>query len=669
MYAGEASANADEREAFAKVLATYADILVNDAFNVTYKTLASTTNLATLMRHCASGELVARELYHFTSLAAEPARPLMVVVGGSRIGEKLEVLAALLPKLAKVIVCGQVAVPFLQSLGAGVGKSSVSEAFIQMANEITRRAARLNIRIVLPVDHVVSTTLSVDKCSLRETPSISIPPDCFIVDAGPKSLKAFMYELSGCRTIFWTGPLGLQGTQRTLDFARALGQTNAITVVGGRNTVAEVRLAGVGHMMTHLSAGGIACLDMLRGNALPGIDAMTNATVDLDVVSTANISALLRYLPVFSRCTLHNVSVVARKAVRCLHAKGEIIAHGGDRHRAMWLVTTGALVAYLPDAAGQVDGQRVIGVGHAYGQYEFVARSIGEESVMAQCDHTETYQISSSALAEAMLESPTLCQQLLNSMTDPLILISNREHDASSRLLTVLSRDMQRMRKPIPNAPSDLTWFEDAMVGSVAQGLASSVVGALFERRISVSRHLRVGLVNGVHEAVRSILYHNVIHIAPQDAAMPLVAASLSGFFTVPFRFIAARKTEAIRSPEAIISDGLRMAGVSWLPVFSQSLFLGLRRKYERYAFYYHGTPTPLSGVGALLLACIVRAFAALCFFPIASRISGFGRLECAKRLRVFILKQLFGLLIQVAVVKILKQYIQCPRTRACTMK
>eukprot|EP00388_Colpodella_angusta_P043358 GDKK01059233.1.p1 GENE.GDKK01059233.1~~GDKK01059233.1.p1 ORF type:complete len:310 (+),score=-15.49 GDKK01059233.1:66-932(+) len=288
---------------------------------------------------------------------------------------------------------------------------------------------------------------------------------------------------------------------------------------------------------------------------------------------------------------------------------------------------------------------------------------------MAQCDHTETYQISSSALAEAMLESPTLCQQLLNSMTDPLILISNREHDASSRLLTVLSRDMQRMRKPIPNAPSDLTWFEDAMVGSVAQGLASSVVGALFERRISVSRHLRVGLVNGVHEAVRSILYHNVIHIAPQDAAMPLVAASLSGFFTVPFRFIAARKTEAIRSPEAIISDGLRMAGVSWLPVFSQSLFLGLRRKYERYAFYYHGTPTPLSGVGALLLACIVRAFAALCFFPIASRISGFGRLECAKRLRVFILKQLFGLLIQVAVVKILKQYIQCPRTRACTMK
>lgn len=660
LYAGEASANADEREAFARMLACYGDILVNDAFNVTYKTLASTTNLATLMRHCACGDLVARELYHFTALAAEPARPLMVVVGGSRIGEKLEVLAALLPKLAKVIVCGQVAVPFLQSLGAGVGKSAVSDTFIQMANDITRRAARLNIRIVLPVDHVVSTTLNnLDKDKVRETLSISVPSDCYIVDAGPKSIRTFIYELGGCRTIFWTGPLGLQGTARTLDFARALARTSAITVVGGRNTVAEVRLAGVSHMMTHLSAGGIACLDMLRGNALPGIDAMTSASIDLDQVSTSNISALLRYLPVFSRCTLQNVSLVARKAVRCRHARGEIIAHGGDRHGAMWLVTSGALVAYLPETAGQSDGQRIIGVGHAFGQYEFVAKSIGEETVIAQCDNTETYQISSTALSEAMLESPTLCLQLLQSLTDPLILISNREHTASSRLLSVLSRDMHRMRKPIPNPPSDITWSEDALVGSLAQGLASFLVGVAFDRSQAFGHHVRVGVVHAVHEAVRSIAYHNLISVAPQDAAMPLVAASVSGFFTVPFRFIAARKTEVIRSPEAMISGGLRMAAVSWLPVFSQGIFLQMRRRLERYTHTINGTPSPIVGVPALLLAVLARAIASLCFFPVESRSNGFSGPNCARKLQVFLLKQITGLLIQVVAISFFRSRTQ----------
>ena len=663
LYAGEASASNDEREAFAKMLRCYGDVLVNDAFNVTYKTLASTTNLATLMRHCACGELVATELFHFTSLAAEPARPLMVVVGGSRIGEKLEVLSALLPKLAKVIVCGQVAVPFLQSLGACVGRSAVSETFIHMADEITRRAARLGVRIVLPVDHIVSATINrYDRESARATVSMSVPQDAYIVDAGPKTLRAFLRELRGCRTVFWTGPLGLQGTASTLDFARALAaRPNTITVVGGRNTVAEVRTAGVAGGMTHLSAGGIACLDMLRGNALPGIDAMTSASVDLDHASALNISALLRYLPVFSRCTLHNVALVARKASRCLHATGEIIAHGGERHCGMWLVTSGALVAYLPEMAGQTDGQRLIGVGHGFGQYEFIARAVGEETVMAQCDGTETYFISSAALAEAMLESPSLCVQLLHGLTDPLTYISNREHAVSARLLTVLSRDLRRMRKPIPDPPPRLAWTEDTAASSFSQTVATAIVGVLFEGGgiAAVPQHLRTGLVHGLHEAVRCVAYHNIAQTAPQDAAMPLVAASLSGLLTVPFRFIANRKTEAIRTPEALVSGGLRMAAISWLPAFSQAVFLILRRRIERYSQVITGAPAPVEGALSLGLAVLARAFSAVCFFPLEARMGGLGPHLCTLRLRTFVLRQVLSMLLQVVAIRFLQRRAQ----------
>ncbi|NEK85171.1 phosphoglycerate kinase [Blastococcus saxobsidens] len=274
--AAETSKDDAERGALADRLATLADAYVDDAFGAVHRKHASVFDVAERLPRYA-GRLVARELEVLTRLTTEPERPYVVVLGGSKVSDKLAVIEALLPKVDRLLVGGGMCFTFLAAQGHGVG-SSLLEA--DQVDTCRRLLAEADGRIVLPVDVVCSPAFAADAGS-TVVDAAAIPDDQMGLDVGPRTVELFAGELSGARTVFWNGPMGVfemaPFQAGTRGVAEAVAAVSGLSVVGGGDSAAAVRVLGLHEeSYGHISTGGGASLEYLEGRELPGLAVLTD---------------------------------------------------------------------------------------------------------------------------------------------------------------------------------------------------------------------------------------------------------------------------------------------------------------------------------------------------------------------------------------------------------
>ena len=274
--AAETSKDAAERGAFADRLAALADLYVDDAFGAVHRRHASVYDVAQRLPH-AAGPLVASEVAVLDRLTEDPARPYAVVLGGSKVSDKLKVIEALLPKVDTLLVGGGMCFTFLAAQGHDVGSSLLEADQLEVC-----RGFLATGKVVLPVDVVAAAAFSADAAH-DVVPADAIPADRMGLDIGPESVRAFAAALAGARTVFWNGPMGVfelapyaEGTRGVAEAVAALTAEGALTVVGGGDSAAAVRALGIDEArFTHISTGGGASLEKLEGKALPGIEVLT----------------------------------------------------------------------------------------------------------------------------------------------------------------------------------------------------------------------------------------------------------------------------------------------------------------------------------------------------------------------------------------------------------
>ena len=269
--AGETSKDDAERGAFADQLAALADAYVDDAFGAVHRKHASVYDVAQRLPHYA-GWLVLRELSVLRRLTEDPDRPYVVVLGGSKVSDKLGVIEALLPKVDRLLVGGGMCFTFLAAQGHGVG-GSLLEA--DQVDTCRRLLAESQDKITLPTDVVVAAEVTED-AETEVVPASAIPPDRKGLDVGPATVAEFGAALTGARTVFWNGPMGVfevaPFASGTLGVALAIAGCDGFTVVGGGDSAAAIRQLGLDETaFSHISTGGGASLEFLEGRTLPGI--------------------------------------------------------------------------------------------------------------------------------------------------------------------------------------------------------------------------------------------------------------------------------------------------------------------------------------------------------------------------------------------------------------
>jgi phosphoglycerate kinase len=275
--AGETSKDDAERGAFADQLAALGDLFVSDGFGVVHRKQASVYDVAQRLPH-AMGGLVATEIDVLRRLTVEPARPYVVVLGGSKVSDKLGVIDNLLDKADKLLIGGGMVFTFLKALGHEVGKSLLEEDQLETCRAYLARAEESGVQILLPGDIVVDTAFPSDDATPqpRVVPADAIPGDCLGLDIGPASGADFAAALADARTVFWNGPMGVfevpEFSDGTRAVATALVGIDGLSVVGGGDSAAAVRALGFDESaFGHISTGGGASLEYLEGKDLPGI--------------------------------------------------------------------------------------------------------------------------------------------------------------------------------------------------------------------------------------------------------------------------------------------------------------------------------------------------------------------------------------------------------------
>jgi phosphoglycerate kinase len=275
--AGETSKDDDLRGAFADELAALADCFVSDGFGVVHRKQASVYDVA-LRLPSAMGGLVAREIDVLRRLTVDPERPYAVVLGGSKVSDKLGVIDNLLDKADRLLIGGGMVFTFLAAEGHEVGKSLLEDDQLDICREYLQRAKDSGVELVLPTDIVVDTAFPDGdrEPQPRVVPADQIPADALGLDIGPESARAFAAAISDARTVFWNGPMGVFETAAFADgtraVAEALTEIDGLSVVGGGDSAAAVRQLGFDESaFGHISTGGGASLEFLEGKELPGI--------------------------------------------------------------------------------------------------------------------------------------------------------------------------------------------------------------------------------------------------------------------------------------------------------------------------------------------------------------------------------------------------------------
>jgi phosphoglycerate kinase len=266
-------------DAFARQLAALADVYVNDAFAAAHRAHASIAAITRHLQPAAAGLLMRRELEALGRILEAPARPLVAVLGGAKVSDKIALVEHLLSKVDALLVGGGMAFTFLRALGHSVGKSLVEADRIELARTTLESARRRGVQIVLPVDAIVAGGL--DSPSGRAVSIRDIPAEQMGLDIGPLSVERFAAVLRSAKTIVWNGPMGVfekpAFATGTVAIGRAVAESSAFSVIGGGDTVAAVNQAGVMSRIGYISTAGGAFLEFLEGRTLPGVEALTEA--------------------------------------------------------------------------------------------------------------------------------------------------------------------------------------------------------------------------------------------------------------------------------------------------------------------------------------------------------------------------------------------------------
>jgi phosphoglycerate kinase len=263
-------------QAFARQLADYAEIYVNDAFGTAHRAHASTVGVAQLLPAYA-GFLMEREITMLSKLLEEAARPFAAIVGGAKVSGKLKVLDNLMAKVDVLVLGGGMANTFLLAQGKTVGKSLAEHDMVEEARRVLSQAEKKKVRVILPVDVVVAKEVT-RGTEYKTIPAEKIPASWHIVDVGKATLDLMEEALSDVRTVFWNGPLGVfeipsfaHGTRAIARFLATRADAGATVVVGGGDSVAAIQQQGLAERFTHISTGGGASLEFLEGRELPGV--------------------------------------------------------------------------------------------------------------------------------------------------------------------------------------------------------------------------------------------------------------------------------------------------------------------------------------------------------------------------------------------------------------
>lgn len=261
---------------FSRKLASLAEIFVNDAFGSAHRAHASTEGVTHYLPSVA-GFLIEKEIAALDGGINNPKRPLVAIVGGSKVSSKIAVLTNLLDKVDSLLIGGAMMFTFVKAQGGNIGKSLCEDDKIEVAKEIIKKAEEKNVKFVLPVDVVVADEMSEVSNTFVCKPN-EIPDDYMGLDIGPETLKLFKDEIATAGTVVWNGPVGVFEINKfavgTNEIATAMAQSEAVTIIGGGDSAAAVEKAGLSEQMSHVSTGGGASLELMEGKKLPGIEAL-----------------------------------------------------------------------------------------------------------------------------------------------------------------------------------------------------------------------------------------------------------------------------------------------------------------------------------------------------------------------------------------------------------
>ena len=277
-YRAEETKNEDN---FSKELASLAEVFVNDAFGSAHRAHCSTVGVTQYLSPCAAGYLLGKELDFLGNAIDNPVRPLVAILGGAKVADKLNVISNLLDKCDTLIIGGGMAYTFMKANGYEVGKSLVDDEKIDYCKEMMQKAKDLGKTLLLPIDTVVTKDFPnpIDaEIDVKTVSADQIPADMEGLDIGEKTRALFAEQVKTAKTVVWNGPMGVFENptlaKGTIAVAEALANTDATTIIGGGDSAAAVNQLGFGDKMTHISTGGGASMEFLEGKELPGVAAL-----------------------------------------------------------------------------------------------------------------------------------------------------------------------------------------------------------------------------------------------------------------------------------------------------------------------------------------------------------------------------------------------------------
>ncbi len=269
--------------AFAEALAKLGDLYVNDAFGAAHRAHASTAGITKFVKQSAMGFLMEKEIQYLSHELAKPAKPFVVILGGSKVSDKIGVIKALMKKADTILIGGAMANTFWKAQGVPIGASRVEADKLDLAREILNLAKEKGVRFLLPVDAIETQKVepgSSGRNTSRVSPTKGIADGWQAVDIGHATVSLFEDEIAKAKTILWNGPVGVfeipAFASGTSAIAEALARSKATTIIGGGDSVTAVKQAGLGDEMTFISTGGGASLELLEGKELPGIAALSD---------------------------------------------------------------------------------------------------------------------------------------------------------------------------------------------------------------------------------------------------------------------------------------------------------------------------------------------------------------------------------------------------------
>ena len=264
-------------EQFSRSLVSLADVYINNAFGSSHRAHASMVGVPRLMEERAAGLLMTKEVKALGSLLSGPETPFVAVIGGAKVGGKIKVIEHLLGFCDTILIGGAMANTFLAARGEEVGASRIEPDQFTVAKRVLLKAESMRANLLLPTDHVTAATIAPD-VSTTICATGTLPSDQMALDIGPETRDRYLSIISAARTVFWNGPMGVFEMEPfsagTLEMANVIAHSNATSVVGGGDSAAAIRQAGVTPFITHLSSGGGASLALLAGRDLPGVEAL-----------------------------------------------------------------------------------------------------------------------------------------------------------------------------------------------------------------------------------------------------------------------------------------------------------------------------------------------------------------------------------------------------------